>query len=210
MDMTRKLIMLILIAFAVFSGLFCLINDHNKEIDIQARDIELSAIVRPFYEKNEYQTYMDKSESNGIYETVRVDVFWKGINPDLLSSNKLWYAPYIIIVPPDNNWTFIGGNKNMPLLYGNRISIEPNIKKVIGNDINKRDWDKIDIMGTTTQAKSFGQGYVSFAYINSELNNIKNPLFTIYFLYYDPILDKGWYKKVVHTANLVGLSVENQ
>lgn len=99
----------------------------------------------------------------------------------------------------------------MPLLYGNRTSIEPNIRKAIGNNINKRDWDKIDIMGTTTtQAKSFGQGYVSFAYINSELNNIINPQFTIYFLYYDPILDKGWYKKVVHTANLVGLSVENQ
>jgi len=208
--MTRKPIILILLVFVVFSGLFWLIDHYNKEIDIQASDIELSATIRPFYESNEYQTYMGKNESKGIYETVRVDVFWKVINPELSSPDKLWYPPNIIIVPPDDNWTFIGGSKNMPLLYGNRGSIEANIKKAIGNEINKSDWDKIDIIGTTTQVKSFGQGYVSFAYINSELKNETNPQFTFYFIYYDPTLDKGWYKKVVQTANLAGLPTKKQ
>lgn len=54
---------------------------------------------------------MGKKESGGVYETVRVDVLWKAINPELSSPYKLWYPPYIIIVPPDDNWTFIGGSK---------------------------------------------------------------------------------------------------
>lgn len=204
--MAKKLLIMLIFVLAVFSSLF-LIGCNDKKIDMQPKDIELSAVVRPFHKESEYQAYMGTDATNSIYETVRVDVSWKIINPELSDSNQLWYPPYIIIVPPGNDWAFIGGSADIPLLYGNRTSVEADIKKAIGKDISEREWNKIDKIGTTVQVKSFGQEYVSFSFINSNLRNIKDPQFTFYLLYYDPVFNKGWYKKVVHTANLVGLGL---
>lgn len=181
----------VVIMFVIFfKGCF------SQSLEIQADDIELSAIIRSFSNDCEYKIYMGTSETMHMKNTIHIDIYWELINKALIDVNKIFYPPYIIIVHPNERWTFLGSNQNMPRLYGVRTSMKQEVIKAVFDDNNTYDWRNIDIIGIHTRMKSFGQGYVTFSYYKDNLCSEDIESFFIYLIYYDPNVNKGWYKMV--------------
>lgn len=180
--------------FLIFCVFLCIIGCDIGD-GLQSNDVQVSASIKLFDKESSYMTYFNTEDSTGIKNAVRVDVFWKTITHKAMGKDKLRYAPYILVIPPTDDWTFIGGSKDIPLLYGNRTSIYKEIKQsVLGNNTDY-NWDDLDNNAAFFQAKSFGQGFVTFSYINTNMKPEEINRFAIYYIYFDQNKQTGWYKK---------------
>lgn len=176
---------------------------YNEVLPADA--VELTVSARPFYTASEYEVYFNSDQLEERGNTVRIDVQWSVKAPKLRES--LYYAPYIAIVPVDSGWTYLGSHQNIPPLTGNRTGVKKDVlERVLAND--DTDWENIDTIGIHTRAKSFGQGFATFAFSKSGLHPDDTPQFKIYLIYYDREEKTGWYKVLLHEANLAGLLKE--
>jgi len=147
-------------------------------------------------------TYFNTDVSNGIGDTVRIDEKWQ--LKDKRRSDQLLYAPYIAIIPADTGWVYVGSHQNIPPLNGVRTSIKNEIiKRVLKNDPSY-NWENINTIGIYTRAKSFAQGFVTFAFKKTGLRAKDRPQFRIYLIYCDPVRKTGWYQVLDQEANLIG------
>ncbi len=188
--------------------LFSIIGCSDQKHGIQSSDVELSAAARPFYDENEYMIYMNKSDTTGIENTIRIDIMWNIVNRNLIKSNNLYYPPYIIVIPSDNDLKYYGTNKNIPILFEGRGSISSEIIDNVLKGNEEYDWENIDSIGYFhARSKSFEQGFLTFAFSKEDLDPQETMLFKIIFIYYDPESKTGWFKQIDREANLNGMQL---
>lgn len=173
---------------------------------IQSNDVLISPIASPFGSVNEYHAFfgitsygseVDEKEKMKNYIMVRVN--WD-LTPEkrVEDYTKLYYPPYIIVIQPDEPFTYAGtGNFYNGKLISSVGSIPSEVLKNVLSKNKDFKWDEIDKerFGWVIHPKSFGQGFATIAFIKTADTNVK-PVFKIYYIYYDPILKDGWVKSV--------------
>lgn len=125
-----------------------------------------------------------------------INIYWKPDPALFLDERSLFYPPYIaIIFPEELERAYMGQKLKAPALYKG-VSFPPHIIELLQDDPNY-NWDytatSSDLNVFTLKAKSFGQGFVT---MNIEIigePETEGSLF-FYFIYYDPVTQKGWYK----------------
>jgi len=125
-------------------------------------------------------------------QTVKVDVSWE-LNPEsrVKDPDRLYYPPYIVIIPPDPEhqvWSYAGGNHDINLISSVGFLPSEVEKHVIINEI--KGWDR----HKKVRPKSFEQGFVNISF-RMHGDEQREP-FDVYFVYYDPVVKKGWVKNL--------------
>jgi hypothetical protein len=64
------------------------------------------------------------------------------------------------------------------------------------------NWEKIskDRFGISLKANSFEQGFTTVSFIKA-IDSTKVGAFKLYFIYYDPVWKKGWFKTLEYRFN---------
>ncbi|WP_338825105.1 hypothetical protein MHOCP_06680 [Moorella humiferrea] len=199
------MIPVIIVATVFLASLFWLGNRIATHTIPRPEDISFNAKVYPFSAVYEYRSYfgiIDHSRTEDEYEdemkrAIEVAVFWE-LRPEkrLEDENRLYYPPYIIIIPDQAYWTYAGTMHSLIKLHTVRSLPHDIIDKVLKYH-PEYNWVKNSEEGFAwvLHATSFEQGFTSLAF--RKRNNSGQPQpFKIYFIYYDPVLKKGWGKSL--------------
>lgn len=194
--------MIILILVSLVSG--C----TSRQSDIQSNDVEVTIQITPFSSLCEYRTYFglndlvddkynnpeDKySELN--QKTKQVIISWV-LDSEIRANDpyRLYYGPYIIVIPPKDEWeyadtTHINGNS-----YTRTFKYE--IVTSILKDYPEYNWANLETFGWFFHAKSFDQGNINVALKKRTDSTDVSQFIEVFYIYFDPITKHGWAQKI--------------
>ncbi|MGI9952626.1 hypothetical protein V3F56_09730 [Moorellaceae bacterium AZ2] len=196
----------VIIVVTIFStSLFWLGGCSTTHTIPQPEDILFNAKVSPFNSVCRYRSYfglIDYGRTDDEYEdemkqAIEVAVFWE-LRPQkrLEDENKLYYPPYILIIPNQAYWTYAGTMQSVINLHTVR-SLPYDIIDNVLKYLPEYNWVKNseERFAWVLHATSFEQGFTSLAFRKRSSSGQPQP-FKIYFIYYDPVLKKGWAKSL--------------
>ncbi|GFN22203.1 hypothetical protein [Thermanaeromonas sp. C210] len=196
---------IIIVAIIFSTGFFWLGRRSVTPIIPGPEDISFNAKVYPFSSVFGYRSYfglIDHGRTDDEYEdemkrAIEVAVYWE-LSPQkrLEDENRLYYPPYIIIIPDQEYWTYAGTMRSEIKLHTVRSLPHDIIDKVLKYH-PEYNWVKHseERFAWVLHATSFEQGFTSLAFRKRSNSGQPQP-FKICFVYYDPVLQKGWAKSL--------------
>ncbi|KKM12449.1 hypothetical protein SY88_03330 [Clostridiales bacterium PH28_bin88] len=176
-------------------------NVGYKE-DLHANDVYISANVDFFDSAWKYKSFFmedtfyipEEQLTEYMKDKIAIKIRWE-IRSKKVNYNTLYYPPDIIIIPPNNQWGYIGLNKSAPLVSSVSSSVDGEVIKHVLNNVSDYNWINMSSknFGKIFRAKSFGQGMVDLVYVNHDIPDYPQ-IFKGYFVYYNPREKKGWAK----------------
>ncbi|CEP67459.1 Uncharacterized [Moorella glycerini] len=206
--MPRNLLLflqVIIVTTIFLTSLFCLGGCSATNTIPQPEDILFDAKVYSFNSVCKYRSYFglinygrsDDEYQDEMKQAIEVAVFWE-LRPQkrLEDENKLYYPPYILIIPDREYWTYAGTMQSVNKLH-TVISLPYDIIDNVLKDYPEYNWVKNseERFAWVLHATSFEQGFTSLAFRKRSNSGQPQP-FKIYFIYYDPVLKKGWAKSL--------------
>lgn len=178
-----------------------------QKTELMSDDVEVIIQITPFSSVYEYRRYFALNYSDDKYnqpddkhtvlsqKTKQVIISWE-LNPEvrLNDVNRLYYGPYIIIIPPKDAWEYadttqITGNSFTRTLTGE-------IMATILRDYPEYNWANLETFGWYFHAKSFDQENIHVAFKKRTDSSDENQSFTAFYIYFNPVTKHGWAKKV--------------
>ncbi|HBV85361.1 MAG TPA: hypothetical protein DEF42_01550 [Desulfosporosinus sp.] len=179
----------------------------SKQSKIKSNDVEVTIQIAPFLSLCEYRTYFGLNNLDDKYnhpddkyselsqKTKQVIISWE-LNPLIRAndSNRLYYGPYIIIIPPKDEWEYVGTTD-----FNGKSFIRTLPYEIITNILKnypEYNWDNLGTFGLYFHAKSFDQGNINVALKKRTDSSHEGRIMEVYYIYFDPLTKHGWAKKI--------------
>lgn len=178
--------------FAVAMILILLVSRATQQQEINTADVTVSMKIVPA--SFAYQFGYEHNDSELINNTKQVVISWE-LSSKMRAQNqyRLYYAPYIIIIPPNNEWGYFDYPQINERSYVRSFSGE--LMDVLKN-YPEYNWNKIGEFGFYFHAIAFDQGSISIAFKKRVSSSYEDQVFKAYFIYFNPITKQGWAKTI--------------
>ena len=190
--MKKIFVLLMVICLSLVSG------GSSQQADLKSNDVTVETRIVPFISPLEYRSYfslLDPNQPDSDFtelsqDTKQVIISWE-LNSEarVKYPDRLYYGPYIIVLPPENKWEYAGTThiSGESFIRSFRSEIITNVLK----NYSGYNWNELSSLWVF-HAKSFEQGTINVAFKRRTDSIDANEIFKVFFIYYDPTTKYGW------------------